>query len=58
MNLVTIHTLRVYTQPDPLNDQLVAFWELELLGIKPNERSVYDDSRSDIKVTGYTFMNN
>ena len=49
MNLVTTHTLRVDTQPDPLTDQLRAFWELESLGIKPNEKSVYDDSRNDIK---------
>ena len=45
MNLVTTHTLRV----DPLTGQLRAFWELESLGIKPNEKSVYDDSRNDLK---------
>ena len=49
-NLITTHVLRVDTQPDPLNDQLRAFWELESLGIQPNEKSMYDDSRSTIKL--------
>ena len=49
MNLVTTHVLRVDTQPDPLNDQLRAFWELESLGIQPNEKTMYDDCNSNIK---------
>ena len=48
-NLVTTHVLRIDAQPDPLNDQLRAFWELESLGIHPNEKSMYDDSISNIK---------
>ena len=49
MNLVTTHVLRFDTQPDPLNDQLRAFWELESLGIQPNEKTMYDDCNSNIK---------
>ena len=48
-NLVTTHVLRVDVQPDALNDQLRAFWELESLGIQPNEKSVYDNSSESIK---------
>ena len=48
-NLVTTHVLRVDMQPDPLNDQLRAFWELESLGINPNEKGVHDDPCIDIK---------
>jgi hypothetical protein len=48
-NLVTTHVLRVDVEPDALNDQLRAFWELESLGIQPNEKSVYDYSSESIK---------
>ena len=48
-NLVTTHVLRVGAQPDPLNEQLRAFWELESLGIQPNEKSIYDYSSESIK---------
>ena len=49
-NLVTTHVLRIDAQPDPLNNQLRAFWELESLGINPNEKNMYDDSSSNIKL--------
>ena len=49
INLVTTHVLRVDVPPDPLNDQLRAFWELESLGIHLNEKNVHDDYSSNIK---------
>ena len=48
-NLVTTHVLRVDVQPDPLSEQLRAFWELESLGIRPDEKSVHDGTSSSIK---------
>ena len=33
----------------PLNNQLRVFWELESLGIQPNEKNMYDDCISNIK---------
>ena len=39
-------------EPDPLSDQLKAFWELKSLGIQPNEGSVYDEANSNIKFRG------
>ena len=49
-NLVTTHVLRANTQPDHLVDRLKAFWELESLGIQPNEKTMYDNSTSNIKL--------
>lgn len=37
-NLVTTHVVQVDAQPEPLNDQLKAFWELETLGVRLDER--------------------
>lgn len=48
-NLVTTHVLHTDTQPDLLNIQLKAFWELESLGIQPNEMDVYEVSTSNIQ---------
>ncbi len=51
-NLVTTHVLRVDTQPEPTDDSLRAFWELESLGIQPDERTVYDDTVGSINFQG------
>ena len=53
MNLSVTHVLHVETVPeDPscaLNDQLRAFWELEALGIRDKERTLYDDFSGVVK---------
>ena len=41
-NFVTTHVLRVDTQVESLNNSLKAFWELESLGIQPDEKSHCD----------------
>ena len=50
--LVTTHVLRVDTQVDTLDETLRAFWELESLGIQPDEKTPYDDTSSSIKFSG------
>ena len=45
-NLVTTHVLRVDTEEDPLDNSLKAFWELESLGIQPDEKNVCEPSFS------------
>lgn len=42
------YPLRVDAQPDPLDNQLRAFWELESLGIQPNEKVIHDNSSGNI----------
>ena len=49
-NLVTTHVLRVDTQSEPTDECLKAFWELESLGIHPDEKDIYDDTISSIKL--------
>ena len=41
-NLVTTHVLRVDTQMESLDNSLKAFWELESLGIQPDEKNLCD----------------
>lgn len=48
-NLIITHVLRADTQTDSLGDQMRAFWELESLGIQPNEKPMCDDFSSNIK---------
>ena len=46
VNLTTPHVLRVDTQPQEpktLDEQLRSFWELESLGIQPEEKTLYDE---------------
>lgn len=46
MNLVTTHVLRVNAQPSEsksLDDRLRSFWELEALGIRESEKTMYDE---------------
>ena len=50
--ILVTHVLRVDAEPDPLSDQLKAFWELKSLGIQLNEGSVYDEANSNIKFRG------
>lgn len=49
-NLATIHVLRFDTQPSEtnLNEQLKSFWELESLGIKGEEKTLYDEFTSRV----------
>ena len=49
-NLVTTHVLRVDTQSEPTDECLKAFWGLESLGIHPDEKDIYDDTISSIKL--------
>lgn len=51
-NLITTHVLRVDVQPDPLNNQLKAFWEVELLGMQLKKSILYDGSSSNINFRG------
>lgn len=45
-SLLTTHVLRVDTQVDALDSSLKAFWELESLGIQPDEKSPCESSLS------------
>ena len=49
MNLVTTHVLMTDTQHDSLTEQLCSFWELESLGIKEPEPTLYDELTNTIK---------
>ena len=42
MNLVHTHAMRVDTEEITLEKQLSKFWELDSLGISPQENSVYE----------------
>ena len=48
-NLVTTQVLRVDTQVEFLDKSLKAFWELESLGIQPDEKSLCDCTISMLK---------
>lgn len=48
-NLVTTHVLQVDTNPDPLSDQLRAFWELESLGVQPREPAMHENLENNIE---------
>ena len=56
MNLTTTHVLRIETRvqerPNNLSDQLKDFWELESIGIKPEEESVFDKFLKETKFNG------
>jgi hypothetical protein len=46
VNLTTTHVLRVEaqpTEPKTLDEQLRSFWELESLGVQPEEKTLYDE---------------
>ena len=52
MNLGITHVLHAETrsaEPEPLDEQLRAFWELETLGIPDKERTLYDDFAVTVK---------
>ena len=53
MNISVTHVLRVDTLSEDsshaLDDQLQAFWELEVLGIQDKERTLYDDFTGVVK---------
>ena len=49
MNLVQTHAMRVDTEEMTLEKQLSKFWELESLGISPQENSVYDTFKEGIE---------
>ena len=55
INLTTTHVLRIETRvqegPNNLSDQLKDFWELESIGIKPEE-SVFDKFLKETKFNG------
>lgn len=55
-NFVTTHLLRVDTATElenspnnDLHEQLKKFWELEAIGVKPNENPVYDEFKQTIE---------
>ena len=48
-NMVITHALRADAHPDLLNEQLKSFWELESLGIHPNETNEYEMSIGNIQ---------
>ena len=54
INLISTHSLKVGTQPTPrdLDDSLKKFWDLETLGIKEDECSVYEDFEKSISFKG------
>ena len=49
MNLVETHAMRVDTKEMTLEKQLSKFWELESLGISPQENSVYETFKDGIE---------
>ena len=59
VNLTSTHVLRVDTvafepkeSPDNLHDLLSKFWDLETLGIRQDEMSVYDKFTQEVKFNG------
>ena len=53
VNLSSTHVLKIEsTGISDMKDDLQKFWELETLGIKEREASVYDKFSSDIRFTG------
>ena len=49
MNLVQTHAMRVDTEEMTLEKQLSKFWDLESLGISPQENSVYETFKDRIE---------
>ena len=49
MNLVQTHAMQVDTKEMTLEKQLSKFWELESLGISPQENSVYETFKDGIE---------
>ena len=54
VNLVTTHALLVdtYQPQESLDHRLKQFWDLESMGIRPNEHSVYDNFETGILYNG------
>ena len=53
MSLIATHTLKIEASPsgmDELNSTLRSFWELESLGIRESDRSVYDEFENSIQL--------
>ena len=51
VNLTTTHVLRVQAQPQEpkgLDEQLRSFWDLESLGVQPEEKTLYDEFTTHI----------
>ena len=49
MNLVQTHAMQVDTKEMTLEKQLSKFWKLEILGISPQENSVYETFKEGIE---------
>ena len=49
MNLVQTHAMQVDTEEMTLEKQLSKFWEIESLGISPQENSVYETFKDRIE---------
>ena len=57
VNLSSTHVLKIEsTEITDLKDDLQKFWDLETLGIKENEASVYDKFSNDIRFTGERYQ--
>ena len=57
VNLSSTHVLKIEsTQMRDMKDDLQKFWDLETLGIKEHETSVYDKFSNDITFTGERYQ--
>ena len=57
VNLSSTHVLKIEsTEISDMKDDLQKFWDLETLGIKEREASVYDKFSSDIRFTGERYQ--
>ena len=57
VNLGLTHVLKIEsTEISDMKDDLQKFWDLETLGIKEREASVYDKLSSDIRFTGERYQ--